>query len=80
MDDQVPEDLRVTEIERDFPSWGVWISDTGNWWASLRCSLTSDQVAAGCTPYLCAADADELVELLADREALMSEAATVDRL
>lgn len=75
MDGQVPEDQRIAEIERDFPAWAVWVSDTGNWWASLRDSLTTDQLTAGCTPFVRADDDAELVRLLVEREALMSEAA-----
>lgn len=66
---------RIEEIEAAFPAWSVWVSDTGNWWASLRGALTLDQIAAGCSPYVRAEDADELLNDLADREALMAEAA-----
>lgn len=75
MDDQVTEDQQITEIESAFPAWAVWVSDTGNWWASLRDSLTMDQLTAGCTPFVRADDDAELVRLLVEREALMSEAA-----
>lgn len=76
MDDQVPENLRVAEIESDFPDWGVWVSDIGNWWGSLRSALTLDQLQAGCTPFVCADDDVGLVRLLAEREDLMNEAAS----
>lgn len=69
------ESTRVEEIEAEFPAWSVWVSDTGNWWASLRGALTLDQIAAGCSPFVRSEDADELLCDLADREALMAEAA-----
>lgn len=70
------DDVRAADIETQFPSWGVWRSDTGAWWASLRTSLTLDQIEAGCSPFVRADDADELTRMLADRERLMVEAAS----
>lgn len=74
MDRSADDEARVAEIEAAFPQWGVWVSDTRTWWASLRGALTLDQIAAECSPYLRAEDADELVGLLRDREELMSRA------
>jgi len=67
-------DTHVTEVENDFPAWGVWISDTGNWWASPRGALTLAQITAGCTPFLRADTADGLRSDLRDQEALMIQA------
>lgn len=74
MSEHTSDDTRAAEIETQFPAWGVWVSDTGAWWASLRSTLTLDQIAAGCTPFIRADDDAELVRMLADRERLMVEA------
>lgn len=79
MDGPADDDARITEIETRFPGWGVWVSDTGSWWASLRGSLTADQTAAGCTPYVRAEDPGELVNDLREREAAMAAATGADR-
>lgn len=73
--EHISDDARAAEIETAFPGWGVWVSDTGAWWASLRSALTLDQIAAGCTPFVRAEDADELVEMLGTRERLMARTA-----
>jgi hypothetical protein len=66
------EDQRTTEIEAQFPAWSVWVSDTGRWWASLRTTLTMNQLTAGCAPFIRADTADELTGDLAQQEALMA--------
>jgi hypothetical protein len=50
--------------------WGIWRSDTGQWWASRRDSLSSADLATGCVPFLRADTPDELTELLQEQEAL----------
>ena len=42
--------------------WGVWLSDTGRWWATRRAALTAAELTAGCVPFL-----------RADTEALLAE-------
>jgi hypothetical protein len=68
------DDKRVSEIEAEFPRWQVWISDTGRWWAALRPALTPGQTAAGCVPYLRAADRDELLLRVREQEDLFRSA------
>lgn len=61
----------VAAIETEFGNrWGVWLSDTGQWWAARRQGLTAAQQAAGCVPYLQASDPDALRHQIADEEAL----------
>ena len=40
--------------------WGVWLSDTGWWWATRTRTLTSGQLSAGCAQYLQAHSPGEL--------------------
>src|SRR5579875_3048153 len=61
----------VKALESEFESrWGVWLSDTGQWWASLRDSLSTTELAAGCVPFVRAATPDELKRLVQEQEAL----------
>ena len=50
--------------------WGIWLSDTGQWWAARRQALSSEDLAAGCVPYLQADSPDELSHRIKDEEAL----------
>jgi hypothetical protein len=69
------EDPRITAtvaaIEAAFAGrWGVWLSDTGWWWAARTRALTAEQLAAGCAPYLHADNPDELTERIRHQERL----------
>lgn len=50
--------------------WGVWLSDTGWWWATHRQALYAEQLGAGCVPFLHADNPDELAELIREQERL----------
>ncbi len=50
--------------------WGIWVSDTGRWWASRRRALTATQAAAGCKPFIHADTTDELTGHLSDQARL----------
>jgi hypothetical protein len=50
--------------------WGVWLSDTGRWWASRRDSLSAADLTAGAVPFLRAGTADELAERIEEQETL----------
>jgi|HubBroStandDraft_6_1064221.scaffolds.fasta_scaffold901356_2 hypothetical protein len=50
--------------------WGIWVSDTGRWWASRRQALTATQTSAGCKPFIHAATAEELAAHLRDQARL----------
>ena len=64
----------VAAIEAESgPRWGVWFSDTGQWWAARRQALSVDEQAAGCIPYLQADTPDELRQRIRDEEALTSD-------
>jgi hypothetical protein len=61
----------AARIEAQFGDrWGIWLSDTGQWWAARRQALTAEDLAAGCVPYLQADSPDELRDRIRDEEAL----------
>jgi hypothetical protein len=58
-------------IEADFGGrWGAWLSDTGRWWAARTRALTSDQLNAGCVPFIEADNPDELTERIRQQDRL----------
>ena len=60
-------------IEADFGGrWGVWLSDTGRWWAARTGALTSAQLNAGCVPFVQADNSDELTEHIREQDRLSS--------
>ena len=64
----------VAAIEDTFGGrWGVWLSDTGNWWATRRDPLTSAQLNAGCRPYLRAQGPDQLTQYITEQGNLLIE-------
>jgi hypothetical protein len=48
--------------------WGIWLSDTGRWWAARRQPLSAEDLAAGRVPYLQADSPDELTDRIKDEE------------
>ena len=42
--------------------WGIWLSDTGRWWAARRTALSSAELSAGCVPFLRADGPAQLAE------------------
>lgn len=59
----------VAEIEAAFGGrWGVWLSDTGRWWAARRHRLSFSQQRTGCVPFLHAPNADELAMRISMQE------------
>lgn len=61
----------VETIEATFPGrWGVWLSDTGWWWATRTDALTAEELSAGCVPFVHADNPDELTELISQQEHL----------
>jgi hypothetical protein len=66
--------LSATDIEAAYCGrWGVWQSDTGQWWAARTQPLTASQLAAGGVPFLRAATPDELKQAISDEERLTGE-------
>lgn len=72
MDDLNPTVAAITAaIEAEFGNrWGVWESDTGQWWATRQQALTTDETTAGCVPFLQADTPGELRQRIRDEEAL----------
>ena len=61
----------VTAIEAAFAGrWGVWVSDTGWWWATRTRALSAEELSAGCVPHLHADDPGELTERIRSQEHL----------
>jgi len=50
--------------------WGVWQSDTGQWWAARTQPLTAGQLNAGAVAFLRAATSDDLKQAISDEERL----------
>jgi len=42
--------------------WGIWLSETGRWWAARRAALSAAELSAGCVPFLRAETAFQLGE------------------
>jgi hypothetical protein len=58
-------------IEAEFGGrWGVWLSDTGRWWAARTSALTSDQANAGCVPFIESDGPDELADRIRQQDRL----------
>jgi hypothetical protein len=55
--------------------WGIWLSDTGYWWASYRRTLTAAEVEAGRVPFVRAGTAKELTGLVQAQEELTAQTA-----
>jgi hypothetical protein len=61
----------VTAIETTFGGrWGIWVSDTGWWWATRTDALTAGELAAGCVPFIHADNPDELSERIRQQDEL----------
>jgi hypothetical protein len=50
--------------------WGVWLSDSGQWWATRTHQLTAQQTSAGCVPHVRADSPDELTDCIRQQESL----------
>jgi hypothetical protein len=55
--------------------WGVWLSDSGWWWAARREPLNLAALGAGCVPFLRAQTPAGLAERIQDQEDLHTRAA-----
>jgi hypothetical protein len=64
-------DHRAALLEADFGGrWGIWLSDTGHWWATRREPLNASALSAGCVPFLRAGHPDELTGQIREQEEL----------
>jgi hypothetical protein len=70
MNDQQPvRPLTPETLETRFGGhWGIWLSDTGRWWATRRNPLTAAELTAGCVPFLRADTPSELAERIQAQE------------
>jgi hypothetical protein len=50
--------------------WGIWLSDTGHWWATRREPLNANALNAGCVSFLRAGNPDELTGQIREQEEL----------
>jgi hypothetical protein len=50
--------------------WGVWLSDTGWWWATRNRTLTAEQLSAGCAQHLQAHSPGELAERIRQQDSI----------
>ncbi len=50
--------------------WGIWLSDTGRWWAVRNRSLTASDLNAGCVPFLRADSPAELADAIRQQDGL----------
>lgn len=69
----IPSEITATTdaIEAAFGGrWGIWLSDTGYWWASYRGTLTAAEVKAGRVPFVRAETAQVLISLVQAQEDL----------
>ena len=48
--------------------WGIWLSDTGRWWAARSQSFTARALNAGCVPFLRADTPEELAEAIREQD------------
>jgi hypothetical protein len=50
--------------------WGVWLSDTGMWWATRTQAITSEELTSGCVPHVHADNPHELAERIRQQDEL----------
>ncbi len=54
--------------------WGIWLSDTGRWWAARRAALTGPELSAGCVPFLRADTPGQLAERMQTQDQISGQA------
>jgi len=59
-------------VEELFPRWGVWVSDTGHWWAARRVNLSPAELRAGARPFLRGPGAADLIGSIEEQEQLLA--------
>ena len=75
MDEHTAAICTMEELEAAFGGrWGIWLSDTGRWWAARRSALSSAELAAGCVPFLRADGPSQLAERIQSQEEMASQA------
>lgn len=67
--------VSAADIEAAYDGrWGVWQSDTGQWWAARTQPLTASHLTAGAVPFLRADTPGELMKAISDEERSTSTA------
>lgn len=70
-DTRTPADRTAAAIKTEFEGrWGIWLSGTGRWWAAYRGPLSAADQAAGCVPFLRAANPGQLTDGIRQQERL----------
>jgi hypothetical protein len=73
MNDQSASTATMESLEATFGGrWGIWLSDTGRWWAARRSALSAAELSAGCVPFLRADDPAQLSARIQAQEELSS--------
>ena len=74
MNDQFAASCTLESLEAAFGGrWGIWLSDTGRWWAARRAALSAAESSAGCVPFLRADTPDQLAERIQSQEKLTGQ-------
>jgi hypothetical protein len=75
MDEHTATRPAMEELEAAFGGrWGIWLSDTGRWWAARRSALSSAELSAGCVPFLRADGPSALAERIRSQEDMADHA------
>lgn len=60
------------DVEGLFPAWGVWVSDTGRWWAARLANLSPAELRAGCRPFVRGLTGADVIDGIEEQEQLLS--------
>jgi hypothetical protein len=73
MNDQFAGPCTLETLDATFGGrWGIWLSETGRWWAARRNALTAAEFSAGCVPFLRADGPAELAERIRAQEGMVT--------
>jgi anti-sigma regulatory factor (Ser/Thr protein kinase) len=71
--------ITPADVERLFPAWGVWVSDTGRWWAARLVNLSPAELRAGCRPFVRGLTGTDVIDGIEEQEQLLSSADRASR-
>jgi len=75
MSEHVPSTWTMEKLEAAFGGrWGMWLSDSGRWWAARRSALSSAELSAGCVPFLRGDGPSQLAERIQAQEEMAGQA------
>jgi hypothetical protein len=76
MNDQFAGTCTLETLDAAFGGrWGIWLSDTGRWWAARRAALSAAELAAGCVPFVRADTPDQLADRIQAQEGISGRSA-----